>query len=83
MANKDKQAGAETPAGRMRLRFAAGDFRGARADAWAVLHDEAAPEADRAEARRLRAHSEVDRRAWAIGAFALAIAATVVVFFLL
>jgi hypothetical protein len=83
MANKDRQVGAETPARRMRLRFAAGDFHGARADAWSVLHDETASADDRAEAQRLRDNSEVDKRAWGIVAFALTIAAVVVIFFLL
>jgi len=67
----------------MRQRFAAGDFKGARTEAWAVLHDPGASEQDRAEAERLRAHTEVDGRAWGIALFALAIAAAVVVFFLI
>ncbi|WP_373044561.1 hypothetical protein [Vulgatibacter sp.] len=83
MANPEKQRGAETPAARMRLRYAAGDFQGARAEAWTVLHDETAPASDRAAAQRLREQTEVDKRAWAIALFALAIAATVVIFFLL
>ena len=82
MASTERQVG-ESPAKRMRQRFAAGDFKGARSDAWAVLHDERASEQDRAEAERLRSHTEVDKRAWGIAAFALAIAATVLIFFIL
>lgn len=75
--------GGETAAVRMRNRYAAGDFRGARAEAWSVLHDQAASEADRAEAQALREKTEVDTRAWLIAGIAIAIAAVVVVFFLL
>jgi len=83
MANRDKQTGTETPAARMRSRYAAGDFQAARTAAWAVLHDANATEADRAEAERLRGNTEVDPRSWIVVAVALAIAAIVVVVFLL
>jgi hypothetical protein len=83
MANRDKQTSGETPATRMRSRYAAGDFQGARTEAWAVLHDESATEADRADARRLRENTEVDKRAWTIVGVALAIAAVVVFVFIL
>jgi hypothetical protein len=89
MASKDKQIDAGRSTGertlreRMRERYAAGDVKAARAAAWELMHDASASEADRAEAQRLREATEVDRRAWAIAALAVAIAAAVTIFFLL
>jgi len=89
MARKERQEGEaadatrHAPRARMRERFGAGDHRGARELAWRIANDPDAPEADREEARRLLDRTEVDRRAWAIGALALAIAAAVTILFLL
>lgn len=84
MASKDKHDA--TPGGgvaRMRDAAGRGDLKMARSIAWEILHDDAASETDRAEAERLRSHTEVDRRAWGIAAFAVGLAALVIVLFLL
>lgn len=83
MARASEQQGRTDALARMRSLYAAGDFEGARSEAWAILHDARATEAEKAEAQRLRDRTEVDRRAWAIAVAALLLAAFVVVVFLL
>lgn len=83
MSNRNDKSRAETPAARMRTLYAAGDTNAARQVAWEILHDPAASDADKDAARHLREQTEVDRRGYGIALFAVAIAAAVIVFFLM
>jgi hypothetical protein len=73
----------EAPLARLRELHRRGDVRAARALAWSIQNDPAAPAPDRAEAEAYRARTDVDRRAIGIGLSALALGIFVVVVFIL
>ncbi len=80
MANKRTRD--EGPIARMRAAHAAGDLRAARATARNLLADPAADEADKAEARHLLGRTSPDPRALGVAIASLALAALVIVVFL-
>jgi hypothetical protein len=71
MARKEKRT---TPHDRLRGLLEAGDHRGARAEARALLADAATPEATRAEAAAVLASLAPDRAVVAAGLVAVAVA---------
>lgn len=82
-ASRNKKQQEPSPAARMRSLFAAGDVKAARQMAAGIAADAASPEELRGEALRLQERTEIDGRALAIGALAVALAAIYIGSFLL